>query len=332
LRPKARRRSVASELIKIVLGGIAGLLIAQAILWWLPKGWRRDPFGLAPKLPTQLAFLVPTDLRGLGATGGAPSTDEGAPSPEALSSEASTDPDAAMPIEADRLALPDLDDPGAKGERNEEPADISVDDMLGVRDAPTYTSRELEEALTQVQAAMDDWNDRHNTAPQADRMKRATRLFEGLYPLAWMATFADPVAEQSSAVRAKIDTVLLAMAAVPENIDLVRRAALKWLRAENRPLRGILLSGTVTSIQPQGLYVTTTLELPGEKKPVVTVVNRFDPSTGPQRSYQVGDQILLFGAIMTDPSLDIIGYSGNESTVIWSGPWIVQSPQGVGSF
>ena len=50
------------ELCKIVLGGLAGVVIAQLILWWLPGNLRRDPFGLAPRLPAWLHWLRPDEL------------------------------------------------------------------------------------------------------------------------------------------------------------------------------------------------------------------------------------------------------------------------------
>ncbi len=53
------------EFAKIVAGGLAGVIIAQAILWWLPGNWRRDPFQLAPHIPPALQFLLPAELRPL---------------------------------------------------------------------------------------------------------------------------------------------------------------------------------------------------------------------------------------------------------------------------
>jgi hypothetical protein len=53
------------EFVKIVLGGLAGVIIAQLILWWLPGDLRRDPFGLAPRLPTWLQWLRPDELGSL---------------------------------------------------------------------------------------------------------------------------------------------------------------------------------------------------------------------------------------------------------------------------
>lgn len=49
-------KSFLAELVKIVLGGMAGLLLGYAILFW---GFRVDPFHLAKCLPT---LLVPHNL------------------------------------------------------------------------------------------------------------------------------------------------------------------------------------------------------------------------------------------------------------------------------
>src|SRR5690606_2655852 len=58
-----RRRSLWSELVRIALGGLFGAILAQLVLWWLPAPYRRDPLGLAPRLPEALALLAPEDLR-----------------------------------------------------------------------------------------------------------------------------------------------------------------------------------------------------------------------------------------------------------------------------
>ena len=58
-----RGRNPLVEIFKVLGGGIAGLAIAQLILWWLPGTWRRDPLSLAPQLPTFAAFAAPESLR-----------------------------------------------------------------------------------------------------------------------------------------------------------------------------------------------------------------------------------------------------------------------------
>ena len=56
------QKSMAGEMIQIVAGGVAAVVLFHAIFWW---GLHRDPLRLAPKLPAFMAFLAPADLRGL---------------------------------------------------------------------------------------------------------------------------------------------------------------------------------------------------------------------------------------------------------------------------
>lgn len=65
-RPKRKPKNPAIEGVKVVGGGIAGLLIAQLILWWFPvTKYRRDPFELGPKVSKSwLGFLVSPDFKG----------------------------------------------------------------------------------------------------------------------------------------------------------------------------------------------------------------------------------------------------------------------------
>ena len=64
------------EGVKIVLGGVAGLAIAQVILWWLgsSQSWpkqRADMFELAPKVARFAPWIVPERYRGGKPAGGA---------------------------------------------------------------------------------------------------------------------------------------------------------------------------------------------------------------------------------------------------------------------
>ena len=58
-RRKARPRR-NSAFARTAAGGVAGLVIGQLLLWWLPK---TDPLNLAPRLPAPLTFLAPLSLR-----------------------------------------------------------------------------------------------------------------------------------------------------------------------------------------------------------------------------------------------------------------------------
>jgi hypothetical protein len=62
-RRSRREKHLGWELFKVIAGGIAGLMLAQLILWWLPGSMRRDPFGVAPHLPKWLHFVMPAELQ-----------------------------------------------------------------------------------------------------------------------------------------------------------------------------------------------------------------------------------------------------------------------------
>lgn len=61
VRKRRRRKSIALELVKIVVGGVVGLAIGQLILWWV---FHRDPLGVGPRLPSPVQdWVVPVELR-----------------------------------------------------------------------------------------------------------------------------------------------------------------------------------------------------------------------------------------------------------------------------
>ncbi len=85
-RAKRKHKSPLVEGLKIVLGGVAGLAIAQVILWWLgsSQSWpkqRADMFELAPKVARFAPWIVPERYRSgkpAGDASGTPEQDAGA--------------------------------------------------------------------------------------------------------------------------------------------------------------------------------------------------------------------------------------------------------------
>ena len=55
-----RKRNISVDLLKLVLGAVLGLAVAQLVLWWALK---LDPLGLAHRMPAALAIIVPEKLR-----------------------------------------------------------------------------------------------------------------------------------------------------------------------------------------------------------------------------------------------------------------------------
>jgi hypothetical protein len=54
-------RNFALELVKVAVGGIAGLFLGLIVLWWL---FRSDPLELGPSVARYAAWIVPPSLQG----------------------------------------------------------------------------------------------------------------------------------------------------------------------------------------------------------------------------------------------------------------------------
>lgn len=60
-RKKAPPKNAILEIVKIVGGGVAGILLAVLIIWW---GVGTDPFGFADDVARYVPFIVPASLHG----------------------------------------------------------------------------------------------------------------------------------------------------------------------------------------------------------------------------------------------------------------------------
>lgn len=76
-RPRRKEKSAVAEMVKVVLGGVVGLILAQLILWWLPEPYKRDPIEIGPTVGKYVPWIVPAEYRPRGdsAGGGANSGD-----------------------------------------------------------------------------------------------------------------------------------------------------------------------------------------------------------------------------------------------------------------
>ncbi|MFP6603981.1 MAG: hypothetical protein VB862_15720, partial [Pirellulaceae bacterium] len=60
-RSRQESENPLGTVIKVALGGLMAVPLAQLILWW---GFSRDPVKLGPKVPSVIRWVVPKDLRG----------------------------------------------------------------------------------------------------------------------------------------------------------------------------------------------------------------------------------------------------------------------------
>lgn len=67
-RRQRRARNPLVEGLKIIGGGVIGLVIGQLILWWMPGNWdasNRDPASIARHVARYAPWIVPQNLHSL---------------------------------------------------------------------------------------------------------------------------------------------------------------------------------------------------------------------------------------------------------------------------
>jgi hypothetical protein len=69
-RPRRKEKSAVAEIVKVVLGGVVGLVLAQLILWWLPGDLSRDVVELGPTVGEYVPWIVPEKYRARSSSAG----------------------------------------------------------------------------------------------------------------------------------------------------------------------------------------------------------------------------------------------------------------------
>jgi hypothetical protein len=395
---KRQPKNPVTEGVKIVLGGIAGLAIAQVILWWVgsSQAWpkqRADMLQLAPKVARLLPWVVPERYRserpatdapdaspfGAGAVAGTDSTtigshelpertfvdpnaDDGAgdrqgaePTAKKKSRQAAgqsrstagkeaeaTWPDGQTPAStldldiADMPELPNdsLDDLGfnadllADDKPIADPVVMPVESLApavdpemeaaeveaaeveaaagALRKAPQITPAELRTAVEEAQTAFSALK-----AAQEDDIRPLLRqTYPVLAKLGETVAFSLPAGDEWQAAGELLQTVL----AEEEKLALLGRVGVGWLRAPARDNNGVLLVGTVKQVRQQGPYHVTDLLIPGGDQ-VIAVYRAAEPG----QTYPLDSQLVVFGAILSDPRSELEGYDGDADYVVWQG-------------
>jgi hypothetical protein len=363
-RPKKKPKSVPLELIKVVLGGFGGLLIAQIILWWaVPSGCSAnpDPIGLAPKLPGFLHWMAPERLRNpetlppVDAGGATTQQNNGQPDPQAATIQ-QTPGELAAPFPAagagttsdkggrdatpeDELAgfgvdLPKFDTDGGGGgpdglgelqdPRDTQPAGTAPE-FLGVLNPPVYDGEQLEAVLTAAK------NQRDETETLGGLEGKGLRDVAVFYlpfcRLAERITYVNPNGQNVKPRIEAVEGVLKEIGQSRANLDALGAVTEYWLDMKGpRKSDGILIAGVVQEIKRRGRLHATSVEVFGTDQTVVMVLSRNDPRS----KISEGDRVIMLGAMVKDPKDNLGGYDGNEGEVVWGGLPVVLSKGGGG--
>ena len=306
-KPMARRRK--SGPLAVVFGGIAGLVLGQLVLWWVPEPYRTDPLQLGPKIPEQLSFIAPPSIRGGGEisvpllpTDEMPTVLQ--PNPEA---EANPADDLSATFAAEPVAPPDGQVPIPEGV-----APGTPEVVVGLADAPQIGIAELRKSL---RAAADENRSLSGKAEWSEEL--VDKWYSKLGEFAFNVTFAN-TSETGIDEFAKDAKELLARVMGSEKkLTAVGELGGQRIGDVSQHRQGILVAGTAKAIEPAGQLFQTDLEPPGDAAKVIHVVSRSDPRQ--QQAYAVGDKILIAGVVVVDPGLYLLGYEGDAETVVLGG-------------
>lgn len=391
VRAKRKPKNPVVEGIKIVLGGVAGLAIAQVILWWVgsSQAWpkqRADMFALAPKVARFVPWIVPERYRGGQPTGDATGGTEKEPvvvargdsrngQPQDLPQRTFVDPNAnrgfdqaaetgrgtakkssrsasknpsqepptgdgpypaggmagagpAVKPDPDQDALPegddkaieellDLDMPAdtpvadpdvsAVTEPDSEPAGESQSATSPLPNAPRTTEAELRTAVDEARQVVQALT----AATEADSRTLLRQAYVALAKVGEAAAYrSPPEAAELQAAGELLKTVV----AEKEKLATLGRAAGGWLKTAARDNNGVLLVGTVKQMRQQGPYRVIELVIPGREPPLAVYASGDSGAACPPDA-----NLVVLGAIVTNPARDLVGYEGDGEPVIWQG-------------
>ncbi len=335
-RPRRPEKNLLVEAVKVVAGGVVGLTIGQLILWWMPGKWglsQRDPLGLGQRIGMHVPFLVPAEVRGdfsglAGDAGAGPAGNRptqsansdrdsmsGGRRPGTNRPSTNRPPDSGRPLlktpggTTDPSPPPGTppSDPGSSSSPSSStdlaPPLPDPGGAPGVRSAPVVAADELSAMLA---AAQLQWE-------QTMEEERPAAVAATLAEIAHDVTFIDVMDPDGVGVGEAVRSWLTEVAATPETRAALMAAVENTDLVPERPLAGRLLCGTVTSIEPAGQLFETRLTLADEQPAVV--LSRRDPSS----TYAPGEQVLILGALVTNPQQQLVGYEGTARRATYGG-------------
>ena len=334
-------RSFFGEIVKIFLGGVAGLVIAQLILWWLPGNWRRDPLGLATHLPDYAEFLAPKTLRRPA---------------QLLDAKESTIRDSEEPTSndldaSDRLSKRseplDSDIPeSASQDRHDTRSSRSATDSITGNSDPFHDSETPEVVRRPIESVPNEHLAiRHEIGLTSGDEVHVSELIAKLEQVSTLAA-ALSSAEKGTGLRAaqrqfyirladlaRAVTYVIPKETLPaaelENVrkfltttagnrhvfdEIIGIGGASWIGYPNRQTSGIAIAGFVRDVRAEGAYVELKVEHAGRPNRDTFVL---------QPAYRnkpiSGDAVVILGTIVDDPAVQIIDYVGSRERVIWAG-------------
>lgn len=318
---RARERIVPSndlrlgrEIVKIGLGGLAGLFIAQLILWWLPGDMKRDPLNLAKQLPESVAFLAPESLRPQNSVADSQTTSQGldkvvkddaiepaifTQSDQSESLEKS-DGTSSSPTAAKRIASKiDSQTPDSSKE--------------GVQEIESQVVFETRKIISELDSAKEDFH-KYLSATEETKNGKAIALYKQLCRLSFAVTYANPDSPGINETAEECSTFIQNLTADVATRKKLGATAPRWAASKRRTVHGIFLGGRVIEIREEGSLFHTVVEVYNRDKDLMVVASRIDPRKNSRTTYTMGDEIVVLGALVANPI-----ESASQEQIVWGG-------------
>ena len=328
-----RGKGSARQIISIVLGGMLALPIAQLILWKLD----RDPVNLADKfqnvrwmhwaMPKHKKARWPEVL---------PEEEEdkdtstsGLESSPGSSQVEITGGDNNLPDRREIVDLNDLE----RETGNSQPARLPgasipepepVDEPGWISDAPVFGATILQPMLKQTRMEIKEWEDQPDELEAAERRRLDEGFYAMLAQLGLGITFADETDPEAQALVDETAQLLMSFRGNEKKLRLITEHGSFKYNLPQEGLRGIALFGTITAIEKKDPYFEVTLRVETEDESTdLVVISRGDPAP----LLKPGQQVLILGTALLDPSGNINGYQGDaEQLVIGGYPVVIKQP------
>jgi hypothetical protein len=342
-RPKKPQKNMVLEVVKVVLGGLAAIPIAQLILWWAAG---TDPMETGPIIAKYVPAVVPQKFhkseaqkdkeeRANKPNGAKPSRPNNTSKPPAnLPKLENTDiPSFDLPKTEDKNTSkkPTIDEPlgfdlseepskkqpePAKIEPLEKPEPASPEkaEAVVVRDAPRYSAVEVAEALKNANKAVQTWNERGADATPTQQTDLLRAAYTALAQLGEKLSYADRSDKKLENDLPQIREMLFALQADMDVMTIISRAGPAWLSPTRRTTPGILIVGKVEKVEQQGKLYESEIVLEDPMMTKVRVVSTQDPKD----SFKAGDRAMVLGVLVLEPS-NIVGYEQDVPFAILSG-------------
>lgn len=309
---RARRqpKSGLQRFIEVVTGGLAGLLVGYyALAFYLGPELKNRGFPILTYLPGITRLTTPaekattvekekssadTSAKPKPANGESPKKSELPKEPPKTSIEKPAEQVPANKLPSEAVAPT----PEVKEAKFLRPK-LGTAEYVGPRSPKSGTSDELEKVLGAAKEKATDLT-------SADAYEAFCRLGETLAFVNGDASDTQ-LTDRIAAARTAVE----AIAKRSEAFEKLRQAANDRIDAVGGQNVGVLLAGTVKNVGKQGRLQEATIDLAGPSKTVTVLSDQ-------EAELKVGNQVVVVGIVVREPSANLVGYSGNKSAVVWA--------------